>query len=132
MPEAANSNRDGLPMNPGMAIVIAANNSLSDPQFRDRVRQMHAEQVPLTQMVDALGLDKECIPQVRQILEDLDPEVVAGIRAATLAMLDSGEYIMPLDCNVTTAELEHGMQVDVAVEEEDQKDTIVVRPLAPG
>src|SRR6185437_5111514 len=89
------------PRDPGVAIVIAANAALGDPTFRDSARKMHAEGYRLVKMVDALGLEDDLTAEIRGILDGLDPEVVAGIRKATLDMLDGTEYAMPLDCNVT-------------------------------
>lgn len=115
----------GIPTN---ALVMAANKSLADKDFRESVRQMHAEQYPLVDMVDALGLEEDMSARIRQILEGLSDDVVEGIRKATLEMLDSKDYVMPLDCNVTDAELEKGIPVDVEVLPEDGKQTIHVRP----
>jgi hypothetical protein len=117
------------PMLPSNALVMAANKALASPDFRESVRQMHAEGYPLVKMVDALGLEEDMTKRIRQILEDLPADVVEGIRKATLEMLDSTDYVMPLDCTVTDAELEAGIPVDVEVQPEDGKDTIHVRPL---
>jgi hypothetical protein len=116
------------PMVPNNALVMAANAGLSDPNFRDSIRQMHAEGYPLVKMVEALGLDDELTDPIRQILENLDPTVVAGIRQATLEMLDSKNFMMPLDCTVTDAELGAGIPVEVEVLPESNKPTIHVRP----
>ena len=107
---------------------MASNAALADPDFRASVRQMHAEGYPLVKMVDALGLEDDMTPQVRKILEDLPPHVVANIRKAVLAMLDSTEYEIPLNCTVTDAELETGHPVHVEVEPEQGRPTIHVRP----
>lgn len=116
------------PREPGIAIVVAANASLANPTFRDRVRKMHADGASLVQMVDALGLKNDLTDPIRKILDDLTPDVVAGIREATLDMLDSSDYAMPLDCTVTEAELNDGIAVDVEVLPEKGIETIHVRP----
>jgi hypothetical protein len=116
------------PMVPSNPLVMASNAALADPDFRASVRQMHAEGYPLVKMVDALGLEDDMTPQVRKILEDLPPHVVANIRKAVLAMLDSTEYEIPLNCTVTDAELETGHPVHVEVEPEEGRPTIHVRP----
>jgi hypothetical protein len=115
-----------IPSNP---LVMATNKSLADKNFRDSVRQMHAENYPLVAMVDALGLEDDMTARIREILENLPEDVVEGIRKATLEMLDSADYVMPLDCTVTDAELEKGVPVDVEVVPEDGRPTIHVRPL---
>jgi hypothetical protein len=107
---------------------MAANAALADPNFRTSVRQMHAEKYPLVKMVDALGLEEDMTARIRAILEDLSPEVVEDIRRATLDMLDTSVYEMPLDCTVTDAELEAGVPVHVEVEPEQGRPTIHVRP----
>jgi hypothetical protein len=109
---------------------MASNKALANKDFRDSVRQMHAEGYPLVQMVEALGLEDDMTDRIRQILVDLPPDVVEGIRKATLAMLDSADYVMPLDCNVTDEELDKGIPVDVEVVPEGGVETIHVRPLA--
>jgi hypothetical protein len=122
--------RPPVPMLPGSPIVVAANTALADPDFRASVRQMHAEAYPLVKMVEALGLEDDMTDRVREILEQLPAEVVEGIRKATIEMLDSAEYVMPLDCTVTDAELAAGIPVDVEVVEEADRPTIHVRPLS--
>jgi hypothetical protein len=129
MPQAP-SNGTTVPMTPTNALVMATNKALADKNFRDSVRQMHAENYPLVDMVDALGLEEDMTARIREILETLPDDVTAGIRRATLDMLDSKEYVMPLDCTVTDAELKEGIPVDVEVLPEDGKQTIHVRPLA--
>ena len=90
---------------------------------------MHAEGYPLVKMVEALGLEDDMTARIREILNGLAPDVVEGIRQATLEMLDSTEYMMPLDCTVTDSELDQGVPVEVEVLPEDGVDTIHVRPL---
>ncbi len=114
-----------LPSNP---LVTAVNTSLASKDFRESIRQMHAEGYPLVKMVEALGLEDDMTKRIRQILHELPREVVDQIRKATLDMLDSGDYVMPLDCTVTDAELNKGVPVEVEVLPETGKDTIHVRP----
>jgi hypothetical protein len=116
-------------MLPSNALVMATNKALASKDFRDSVREMHAEGYPLVKMVEALGLEDDMTARIREILEQLPDEVVGEIRQATLEMLDSGDYTMPLDCTVTDAELQDGIPVDVEVLPEDGKETIHVRPL---
>jgi hypothetical protein len=106
-------------------LLIAADAALADPNFRASVRQMHAEGYPLVQMVVALGLDDDMSDRIRQILEGLPGDAVAGIRAATLAMLDGDEYHMPVVCTVAASEL--GQPVSVEVSPEKGVPTIHVR-----
>jgi mRNA-degrading endonuclease toxin of MazEF toxin-antitoxin module len=131
VPEESGSHR-GVPRpgNPGVAIVMAANEALADPTFRDSVRKMHADGYPLVKMVEALGLEDDLTDHIREIIEHLDADVVAGIRAATLAMLDRADeqYLMPLDCTVTTQELAAGVPVEVEVLPEEKVQMIHVRP----
>ena len=129
MPQAPPDPDASPPMTPTNALVMAANKSLADKNFRESVRQMHAENYPLIDMVDALGLEEDMTARIREILEALPDDVIAGIRKATLEMLDSKVYVMPLDCTVTDAELKEGIPVDVEVLPEDGKETIHVRPL---
>jgi hypothetical protein len=117
------------PMMPSNALVMAANKSLASKDFRESVRQMHAEGYPLVKMVEALGLEEDMTKRIREILDQLPDEVVSEIRAATLEMLDSGDYVMPLDCTVTDTELQEGIPVEVEVLPEDGKETIHVRPV---
>ena len=127
MPDQNNS---GPLRDPGNALIIAANEGLEDEDFRTSVREMHAQGYPLTKMVEALGLDHAMSPPVLKILESLSPEVVDGIRKATLDMLDRTDpnYHMPVDCNVTDAELDAGVPVEVEVLDESGTPTIHVRP----
>ena len=116
-----------VPSNP---LVQAANTALANKDFRDSVRQMHEAGYPLVDMVEALGLEEEMTQRIRQILLDLPDEVVAGIRQATLEMLDSGNFVMPLECLVTDAELDAGVPVEVDVAPEQGVETIHIRPAA--
>ena len=114
-----------------MTIVVNANASLADPDFRASVKQMHAEGYPLVRMVEALGLDDEMTARIREILEGLPPKVVDGIRQATLAALEADAAELPLDCVVTEDQLNAGAAVDVDVSEVGGALQIRVRP-GPG
>ncbi len=107
-------------------LVLAANAGFADPQFRETVREMHRQEYPLLRMVTDLGLDDELTAEIRSVLEGLSPEVVAGIRASTLAMLDREEQALPLDCSVDPGELQRGVPVAVEVNEVGGTDTIQV------
>lgn len=82
-------------MDPSCALVIAVNAQLGDKHFRASIRHMHNQGYPLVKMVEDLGLDDDMSPALRSILENLSPEVVDGIRRATLDMLDRDERILP-------------------------------------
>jgi hypothetical protein len=116
------------PGDPGVALVIAANEALTDPTVRDSCRQMLTDSYPLVKMVEALGLEDDLTEPIRRILEGLSADIVTAIRKAVLDMLDGTDYALPLDCNVTEAELEAGIAVDVEVIPEHEVQTIHVRP----
>jgi hypothetical protein len=123
----------GRAMSPNDDVLVrAVNRALADPNFRASVQQLHAEQCPLVDMVETLGLDDDMSDEIRQILAGLSSDVVAGIRAATLAMLDTTAYEMPLACSVTNAELVAGIAVDVSVGVVDGTQVIQVQPANPG
>jgi hypothetical protein len=127
--EAHEHSRQGtLVGDPVNSLVLAGNEGLKDPNFRSSLRQMHENKVPLVQIVENLGLDGDMSPQVRQILEDLDPTVVDGIRQAMLAMLDRQDQTMPLACTVTQQQLDAGTPVVVEVVTADNKRTVQARP----
>jgi hypothetical protein len=113
-------------MPPNLTIVKTANASLADPAVRARVRQMHADGEPLVNMVEALGLPLD--GRVRKILESLAPDVVAGIRQATLAAFEADASVLPVDCEVTEAQLDAGEAVAVDVPAVGGALTIRVRP----
>jgi hypothetical protein len=104
------------------ALVVATNEALTDPDVQEQVRQMHAKGTPLLEMVDKLNLAGDMTPEIRAVIESLSPDVVAGIRQATLATLDNGGTEMPIDCGITDAQLASGVDVDVV------QSTIHVRP----
>jgi hypothetical protein len=114
-------------MNSGGGLITAVNQRFADEGFRDRVRTMHASQTPLLEMVETLGLGGEMSDAVRQIVEDLSPDVVEGIRQATLEMLDAATRVMPVDCNLSQTEIDRGAAVDVSVVDEENQRTILVR-----
>ncbi len=117
-------------MVPSNTLVMAANKSLSNKDFRESVRQMHAEGYPLVDMVEALGLEDDMTERIREILVDLPADVVVGIRKATLEMLDSGNFVMPLECSITDTELEARVPVDIEVSPEQGTETIRIRSIA--
>lgn len=108
------------------ALVLAANAAFADPEFRETVRAMHRQEYPLVRMVTDLGLDDELTDDIRAVLDSLSPEVVAEIRAATLAMLDRDEQQLPLACAVQPDELRAGVPVKVEVTKVAGSDTIQV------
>ena len=95
---------------PEEELLIAANAAFADPNFRASVKQMHAEGYPLVRMVEALGLDDDMSARIREILESLPDDVVAGIRTATL------EYGLPVICTVPKAGLDQPVAVEVSPE----------------
>lgn len=117
-------------MPPNLTIVTSANASLADAGVRERVKQMHAAGDSLVSMVEALELPMD--DRVRQILEGLAPDVVAGIRQATLDTLEADGSALPLDCTVTEAQLGDGQAVDVDVPGVKGARTIRVRPASKG
>jgi len=127
MPQASSSPHRTVRTAPASALVRATNQALAGKDFRDCVRAMHVDGYPLVDMVDALGLEDDMTERIRQIVEELPPDVVRGIRAATIEMLDSSDYEMPLDCSVTDAQLDRGVPVDVEVFPTAGRRTIHVR-----
>ena len=117
-------------MNSGGGLITEVNRRLADAAFRDQLRTMHANQTPLIEMVDALGLSGEMSGAVRAIVEQLPSDVVAEIRQATLAMLDTKTLAMPVDCNLTEAAIDDGTPVTVAVVDEKNRPTILVRAVS--
>jgi hypothetical protein len=128
MPQASSSPHRTVPTIPTNALVLATNEALADKNFRDSLRAMHAGGYPLVDMVDALGLEDDMTKRVREIVQDLPADVVVAIRAATIAMLDSGDYELPIDCTVTDTQLAQGVPVHVAVVAKHGRQTIHVRP----
>jgi hypothetical protein len=103
------------------------NSRLADDGFRQQIRTMHADQMPLVDMVEALGLTQEMSGEVRAILAGLGKAEVDGIRRATLEMLDRAENQMPLDCDLSQTEIDGGENVVVSVVDEGGKRTVRVR-----
>ncbi len=108
-------------------IVQASNEALRDPGVRARVREMHAADTPLLDMVDALDLADEMSPEIRAVIQGLSPDVVASIRQAMLDMLDNDETVMPIECGMSDAELASGVDVDVV--QSRARLTVQVRPV---
>jgi hypothetical protein len=102
-------------MSPGGGLLTAINSRLQLTTFRDQIRTLHAAEAPLLEMVDALDLAPEMSPAVRAVVAALDDATVAGIRQATLDMLNRAENEMPVDCNMTEAEIDAGQRVGVSV-----------------
>ena len=117
-------------MSPSDPLVRSVNTALSDPDVRASIRQMHAAGYPLIKMVEDLGLEDGMTSQIRQILEDLPTDVVEAIRQATLQMLNSSEYKMPLNCMVDPRDLETGVPVRVDVAPIEGRPTIQIRPMS--
>ena len=103
-------------MPPSDPLVRAANTALADAAVQETVKQMHAQGVPLSQMVDALGLGEEMSGRIRAILDGLAPDVVEGIRQATLAALQNPQPALPLDCQLTEPQIQLPVVVDVVPE----------------
>ncbi len=77
----------------------------SDPSVRERILRMHADNVPLTDMVDAVGLTGALEADgLRAAIENLTPAEVAAIRAVFLAEAEkagpAGGANFPVDCRV--------------------------------
>ncbi len=131
-PTRARRDQQGVPkVNPGGGLVTMVNARLSDPAFRQQIRDMHAQGASLLDMVEQLGLAGEMSPAVRSVVAGLDPQTVAEIRTATLDMLDRAENQMPLDCNVSQPDIDRGTPVSVSVTT-DATPTIVVRASSSG
>ena len=116
---------------PSTALIVAVNAHLGDRHFRDSVRGMHRQSYPLVKMIEALGLEDDMSPAVREILENLSPNVVDGIRLATLEMLDRADCRLLLSCGVTDAGLDHGVAADLEIVETASACTIEVRRSRP-
>jgi len=114
-------------VNAGGGLITNVNRQLTDAGFTDEIRAMHANQTPLIDMVEALGLGDEMSDAVRQIVGGLSTEVVAAIRQATLEMLDGPTRVMPVDCNLSQTQIDTGTPVVVSVIAEDGQETILVR-----
>ena len=115
-------------MNPGGPLLMTVNARLADDAFRQQIREMHANQSSLLDMVDSLGLAGDMSDAVRQVVSQLAPDQVEAIRSATLAMLDRAENQLPVDCSLSQAQVDDGSPVNVTVVEAAGKATIQVRP----
>jgi hypothetical protein len=116
------------PSDPTNALLIAINSQLANKNFRDSLRKMHDANYPLVKMIEDLGLEEDMSPALRMMIENLAPDVVDGIRRATLDMLDRGEHMLPVSWDVTDSELHHGANVEVDVVETEDGRVIRVRP----
>jgi hypothetical protein len=114
-------------VDPGGGLITIVNVRLADEDFRQEIRNMHANQASLLDMVEALGLSGEMSLAVRNIVAAVSPAEVEGIRQATLEMLDRAENVMPVDCNLSQTEIDGGASVAVAVVDEAERLTIQVR-----
>ena len=104
------------------------NRKLADDEaFRQQIRDLHARQAPLIEMVEALGLQGQMSDAVRKIVAGLDAAQVEAIRKATLDMLDRSGQQMPVDCNLSQTQIDDGAPVTVAVVDEKGVETILVR-----
>lgn len=115
-------------MDPGGGLITLVNRRLADDEaFRQQIRELHARQAPLIEMVEALGLEDQMSDAVRKIVAALGPVEVEGIRKATLEMLDRAGNQMPVNCNLSQSEIDGGAPVAVAVVDEGGVETILVR-----
>ena len=103
-------------MPPSDALVVSANAALADPNVQASIREMHAQGLPLVQMVEALGLGGTMSARIREILEGLPPDVVEGIRQATLTALQEPLPTLPVDCRLTEPQIQQPVVVDVVPE----------------
>jgi hypothetical protein len=115
-------------VDPGGGLITTVNRKLADDNaFRQQIRDLHARQAPLIEMVEALGLQGQMSDAVRKIVAGLGAAEVDGIRTATLEMLDRAGNQMPVDCNLSQTEIDGGAPVTVAVVDESGVETILVR-----
>ena len=102
-------------MSPGGGLITLINDRLPDESFRRQIRELHAQDVPLLEMVDTLGLAGEMSAAVREVVAGLSPADITSIRQATLEMLDRAENQMPVDCDLTQTAIDDGLPVTVTV-----------------
>jgi hypothetical protein len=102
-------------MSPGGGLITLINDRLPDESFRRQIRELHAQGAPLLAMVETLGLAGEMSPAVRDVVVALSPDDIAGIRQATLEMLDRAENQMPVDCDLSQRSIDDGLPVTVTV-----------------
>jgi len=115
-------------MSPDDTFVSRVNAALADPDVRTSIVHMHREEWPLMKMIEDLGLEEGMPPDVKAIVEQLSPEVVAGIREATVEMLRSSTFEMPLQCQIPASQLKNGARV--SVQQQDGRRTIAVSAIA--
>ena len=114
-----------------MAIPIRsmAESLMRQPDVRGQVLEMHAAQMPLADMCEALGLGDELTPDVRAILEGLSPETVAGIRQAIVDWVNGGAgNLMPINCTLD-GEVPTAPAASVAIVDSGGTPTIEVTPI---
>lgn len=91
----------------GMTLVQAAERAWSDPRQREQIVQMHAEGVPLEEMVDRLGLGREMDADgLREIVRELPGDAVDAIRKVFVAeagVASGSGAFFPVDCRVEAA-----------------------------
>jgi hypothetical protein len=114
-------------MNSGGGLITNVNQKLADESVTNQIRAMHANQTPLIDMVETLGLGSDMSDAVREIVAGLGPDVVASIRQATLEMLDGPTRRMPVNCDLSQTDIDGGAPVNVTVVVEDSQQTILVR-----
>ena len=114
-------------MSPGGGLIRLIDSRLPVEAFRQQIRDMHAQNTPLLQMVDDLGLANEMSAPVREVVAGLSAADVAAIRQATLEMLDRHENRMPVDCDLTEAQIDAGEPVTVTVTDTPPARRITVR-----
>lgn len=110
-------------MGVGDGIVTEGDKVLKDPRVRERVAEMHERKVPFVEMIEELGLTRYLTPAVKEVIENLPPEVVEQIRQSILSVIDSdditekekpGVPVMPIDCTLVDGDPRGGARVSVA------------------
>jgi len=128
---------DGQPANmnpylPNNPLVVAANALVKKPATQQRIRDLYAQNKSLVEMVDDLGLQPYLTDELRQLLTNLTPDVVDGIRSATFAMFANGGKSLPLNCDVTDADLADHVPVVVSVDQINGQPVIRCRAKPSG
>lgn len=104
---------------------------MRQPDVRVQVLDMHAAQMPLADMCEALGLGDQLTPDVRAILEGLSSETVDGIRQAIVDWVNSGAgNLMPINCTLD-GEIPSAPAANVAIVDSGGTPTIEVTPILP-
>jgi hypothetical protein len=114
-------------MSPGGGLLRLINQRLPVETFRQQIRELHARNTPLLEMVETLGLAAEMSPAVRGVVAGLSTDDVVAIRQATLEMLDRHENRMPVDCDLSEADIDNGVPVTVTVVDTAPARLITVR-----